>query len=168
MDLNRIIQIGILVRDIESATKAWAAFLDRPVPVPSLTDGYDVTHAVYRGAPCHGKIFQTAFQLDNLELELISPADSETPSYWKECLDRDGEGLHHIAFAAENMEDSLRVINLSGFQTAQKGSWKDSPEYGQYAFADTRDALKCTIELLRFPQIPAQSNRNNIEKKEIS
>ena len=152
MDRSKIIQIGILVRDIEAATKAWAAFLGRPVPVPALTDGYDVTHAVYRGKPCHGRIYQTAFQLDNLELELIAPADDETPSYWKECLDRDGEGLHHIAFAADDMDASMHKIGALGYEAAQSGVWKDEPENGRYAFMDTRDALKCTVELLRFPR----------------
>ncbi len=151
MSGKKVIQIGILVRDIGPVTKAWAAILNRPVPVPALTDGYETTHAVYRGEPCRGRILQTVFRLDDLEIELIAPANEE-PSYWRECLDRDGEGLHHIAFAADDMEGAQEALRSLGYETVQSGIWKDTPEDGRYAFIDTREALKCTVELLRHPK----------------
>ena len=83
------------------------------------------------------------------EIELISLVDRE-PSFWRDSLDRDGEGLHHIAFYTGDIQGDLARLNQSGFVTIQQGSWPESPRDGYYAYADTRDKLKCTVELLDF------------------
>lgn len=149
MDKTKVIQIGILVRDIEQTTRDWAAFLGCEPPVIGITERYKLTHAQYKGQPCHGRIRQSAFQFGNLELELISPVDEE-PSFWKECLDRDGEGLHHIAFHTQEIERDLADLETRGFPTLQKGAWPDAPRDGVYAYADTTEKLKCIVELLDF------------------
>ena len=83
-----ITQIGILTEDIQTAKTAWEKFLGLPSQQISQSDGYAQTHAVYRGEPLEGRIYQVCFNFENIELELIQPV-GDVPSYWKECLEKD-------------------------------------------------------------------------------
>lgn len=149
MDKTKIIQIGILVKDIEETTRNWAEFLECEVPEIGCTERYEVSHATYQGQECNGRIYQSAFQFGNLELELISPVDDE-PCYWKECLDRDGEGIHHIAFYTREIEKDIERLECRGYKVVQKGNWPAQPRDGAYAYVDTIQKLKCAVELLDF------------------
>ena len=84
---NVVVQIGMVVDDIEKATRAWAAFLGMEEPAISMTDEYPVTKTQYRGAPSKARCRQSFFPLGaQVNLELIEP-DHE-PSYWRECGSR--------------------------------------------------------------------------------
>ncbi len=149
MDKTKVVQIGFLVKDIHAAAEAWAGFLGCPVPEIGMTEDYAVTHAMYRGKPCYGRILQAIFPLEGAELELISPVGEEA-SYWKECLDRDGEGLHHIAFYTREIDRDQESLSARGCEIVQSGFWPDSPRDGAYAYADATASLKCVIELLDY------------------
>lgn len=87
------------------------------------------------------------FDLANIQIEFIEPIGEE-PSYWKECLDRDGEGLHHIAFHSNSCEKDLADLENQGYPAIQQGEWKEEPKNGRYAYLDMQDSLKCIIELV--------------------
>ncbi len=144
---EQIVQIGFLVKDIRKTAKKWAEFLGVEMPEISMTGKYEETHAVYRGEPCNGQIYQVCFDLANIQIEFIEPIGEE-PSYWKECLDRDGEGLHHIAFRTESCEKDLADLESQGYPAVQQGEWKEEPKNGRYAYLDMQDSLKCIIELV--------------------
>ena len=80
---EQIVQIGFLVKDIRKTAKKWAEFLGVEMPEISMTGKYEETHAVYRGEPCNGQIYQVCFDLANIQIEFIEPIGEE-PSYWKE------------------------------------------------------------------------------------
>jgi len=42
------------------------------------------------------RCLQAFFELGSVQIELIQP--DENPSVWREDLDKNGEGIHHIAF----------------------------------------------------------------------
>jgi catechol 2,3-dioxygenase-like lactoylglutathione lyase family enzyme len=143
IDKTKVVQIGILAHDVVEATAKWAKFLGVEAPKPSVTDGYEKTKAVYQGKPCHGLIYQTAFRFGNIEIEIIQPYDN-TPSIWRECLDRDGEGLHHIAFAVKDMAGSISEAEASGYSLLQKGEYTG----GRYAYMDAIADMKIILEFL--------------------
>lgn len=72
------------------------------------------------------------------------------PSIWKECLDRDGEGLHHLAFHTEHIENDVQQLREMGYPVVQTGNWPDTLRDGAYAYADGTDTPKCIVELLDF------------------
>ena len=147
MKTDQVVQIGFLVKDIEKTARAWADFLGVEMPEIFMTGPQEETHAVYRGKPCPGRIRQACMDLANIQLELIEPIGEE-PSYWQECLDRDGEGLHHIAFRMDDSERELKEFEQQGHPVMQQGEWKEEPHNGFYAYLDMQDSLKCVIELL--------------------
>ena len=140
---NVVVQIGMVVDDIEKATRAWAEFLGMEEPAIITTDEYPVTKTQYRGAPSKARCRQSFFSLGSqVNLELIEP-DRE-PSYWRECLDRDGPGVHHIAFFVEGMAEKSVMLEAHGMPLTMKGEWKG----GRYAYHDASDKLHMVLELL--------------------
>ena len=108
-------QLGILVHDIEKSSQAYAAFLGVPVPPVQMTD---------------------------LEVELLEP-DPE-PSVWRQALDENGEGLHHVAFRVQGMDEMIRRGESQGMKLLQRGRWAT----GHYAYLDATESLHVIIELL--------------------
>ena len=140
---DKVVQIGILTRDVKAATEKWAKFLGVPVPAPKRTMAYDKTQCNYKGKRCDGLIDQTQFFFGNIQVELIQPVGDE-PSIWRECLDRDGEGLHHIAFAVKNMAECIKETEDMGYPLWQKGEYVK----GRYAYMDALADMKIIIEYL--------------------
>lgn len=148
IEKEKVIQIGILVRNVENAAEAWSRFLNME-PIFIETAEYEVTGASYLGKPCYGMLKQAVFELENIQIELISPMNDE-PSVWRDCLERDGEGLHHIAFFTSNMALSVNNMADAGYKVMQSGAWPDQPKGGRYAYLDTREDLKTIIEFLEY------------------
>jgi catechol 2,3-dioxygenase-like lactoylglutathione lyase family enzyme len=147
MAINKksIKQIGILVHDIHEATEKWAKFLGVPAPEVQKTPDYEISHAAYRGKRCNGLIWQSIFEFENIQLELIQPVDNEK-SIWRECLDRDGEGLHHLAFRVDGMSAAVKEAEDSGYPQLQKGDWVG----GRYSYQDALGDMKIIFEFLEF------------------
>lgn len=137
-----IVQICLVVNDVEKSAAAYAAFFDLPMPEYTVTDGYDKARAEFQGVPTDTRVKIATFKLGSVVLELLQPDDK--PSTWKEVLDENGEGLHHIAFFVKDMKKKIMLMNDSGFPLLQKGEF----EGGRYAYFDTREKLKVILEFL--------------------
>jgi methylmalonyl-CoA/ethylmalonyl-CoA epimerase len=144
-DKSKIIQVGILVKDINHAAKEWAEFLQMDMPEIFTCNKYEETGAKYNGKPCYGRIYQAIFNFENIEMELIQPMGEE-PSVWKDCLDKDGEGIHHIAFRVSNMKESVEEYDKKGMPLMQDGVFPG----GGYAYLDARKKLGIILEFLTF------------------
>lgn len=140
-----MIQIAILVKDIETVTRNWAEILDQPVPEIVWNNPYEITQAVYKGQPCKARLKQAFFNFDNAQLEIISPAD-DLPSYWQECLETRGEGVHHISFQVLDRQAMRQRMEHLRAPSLQAGEFKR----GRYDYFDTFDKLKVAIEGLNF------------------
>lgn len=140
---NKVMQIGIIVRDIEQTAKDYAEFLGVDVPPIFPTDTIKKSQAVYKGEPCYATAKLAFIKIgEGIDLELIEPDDK--PSTWREFLDAKGEGVHHIAFGIQDtkaMTEKLKGLNMP---LEQKGEY----EGGRYAYFDTTDKLKIMIETL--------------------
>ena len=141
-NLKRITQIAIVVRDIEKATAMWSELLGLEKPTIEETEGLELTHMTFRGKPSKGRAKLAFFNLENLVLELIQPVDGA--STWQNFLDRHGEGIHHIAFQVENLEETLEKFRKMGIKVEQKGDFKG----GCYVYTNPKNELGAIIELL--------------------
>ena len=139
---NVIAQIGILVRDIEKTSQAYADFFGMENPGWSITGAVDVAETEYKGERSEARAKLAFFKMGSLQLELIEP--DEHPSTWREYLDEHGEGLHHIAFRIEGMKEIVTKLDRDQMPLLQKGEYTG----GRYAYMDTLEPLKIIIELL--------------------
>ncbi|GLG02364.1 lactoylglutathione lyase [Alicyclobacillus hesperidum subsp. aegles] len=137
-----IAQIGILVHDIEATSKAYAEMLGVEVPTWNWTDTADIAKTEYLGQPTEARAKLAFFNLGGLQLELIEP--DHNPSTWRECLDRNGEGPHHIAFLVNGMKQVVKRLEDRGMPVLQRGEYTG----GRYAYIDAERDLKVILELL--------------------
>jgi methylmalonyl-CoA/ethylmalonyl-CoA epimerase len=137
-----ITQIGILVHDIEATSQAYAQFFGVEKPQYSITDDVDKTQTQYRGKRSAARAKLAFFDMGSLQLELIEP--DHNPSTWRESLDKNGEGPHHIAFVIKGMKEKIAVLERSQMPLLQKGEYTG----GRYAYIDASRDLKVIIELL--------------------
>ena len=140
---NRVItQIGLLVNDIERTSEAYARFFGVEKPKWFWTDAREVAQTEYRGASSEARAKLAFLDMGSLQLELIEP--DSNPSTWRESLDQNGEGFHHIAFVIDGMKEKIEVLGRNGYPLLQKGEYTG----GRYAYMDTFQDLKVLIELL--------------------
>lgn len=140
---KKMTQVGIIVDDIEKVAEAWSNFLGLDeVPGISIAEGHESRPTVYRGNPSNAKARLAFFQLDNITIELIEPLEGN--STWREFLEENGPGIHHIAFNVDNMNNSVQLFDEAGIPEVQHGGWGS----GEYAYMDGSGSLELIIELL--------------------
>ena len=138
-----VTQIGILVNDIEEASQNYADFLGVENPGFTVTNVYEEARTKFKGKPTVARSRLAFFKVGaNLSIELIEP-DNE-PSTWRESLDKNGEGVHHIAFVINGMKDKILKLEKNNMPLLQKGEYKN----GRYAYFDCMKDLKVIVELL--------------------
>ena len=139
---KRMTQVAIVVKDIEKSRAQWAKLLGVKENPISVTEGWEQTHAAFRGKPTKAKAKLTFFQLENITLELIEPVGS--PSTWQQFGDEKGEGIHHVAFFVEDLDGALDTFRKNGVGVEQRGDYRG----GCYVYMDSTGKLGATIELL--------------------
>ena len=142
---NRLAQVGIIVRDIETTKQKYAAFLG--VDVPPTVDGgrFEVTGTVVEGWPApDANCLMAFFDLPNIQLELIQPNGAK--STWQDFLDKHGEGVHHLAFQVKDTSEKVAACEAAGMPCTQRGKYGDGG--GEYAYIDATADLKCFMETL--------------------
>ena len=137
-----VTQIGLVVRDIEKTTRAFADVLGVPMPLVSITDPREKAHTEYRGQPSEARAKLSFFKLGQVSLELIEPLGG--PSTWQEFLDTHGEGVHHIAFDIKGMDEKITYLASKGVPLIQRGDYTG----GCYAYTDGEPRLVVILELL--------------------
>lgn len=146
---REMVQVGYIVKDIEETKKKYAEFLG--VPVPEAMDGtggeekFHITKTKYKGKDCPKINAKLAFFHVGgaMDIELIEP--NEEPSIWRDFLDQEGEGLQHVAFVVDSIDECVAKCEAFGLKVVQEGYFAAGD--GRYAYLDG-EALKTVIELL--------------------
>lgn len=143
---NKLMQVGFIVRDIETTKRKFAEFFG--IEPPPCFDGgrYEVTGTVVDDEPApDANCLMAFFDIGpGIQLELIQP--NGVKSTWQDFLDTKGEGIHHIAFGVKNTDEKIAACEDFGMKCVQRGKYGGGN--GEYAYLDATDDLKCIIELL--------------------
>lgn len=137
-----VTQVAVIVKDIDKVRTAWADILGIEPPSVSIAEGHSSRPTKYRGRSSDAKAKLAFITMDNLQIELIQPLGGN--STWQEFLDKNGEGIHHIAFSVKNIEGVEKQFELKGIPTVQTGGW----DGGAYSYIDASGKLGCMLELL--------------------
>jgi catechol 2,3-dioxygenase-like lactoylglutathione lyase family enzyme len=140
--LKRITQIAIVVIDIDKTLTTWSKLLGIVKPEVIITEDWESTHMTFKGKPSKAKAKLAFVNMENVQLEFIEPIGR--PSTWQEFLDKHGEGIHHIAFQVENLEETLDKLGQVGAKAEQKGDFKG----GCYIYTNSKNDLAAIIEIL--------------------
>jgi methylmalonyl-CoA/ethylmalonyl-CoA epimerase len=148
LKLERIVQIGIVVPDLDKTTRLLSSLFGigpfRSVVWPSRPE----SKYQYRGAEEHILISQAFVQLGQVEIELIQPLEGERNAY-KQFLDETGGGIHHILFEVKDIDPVLQALAESGVTVLQSGTGIRPGT--RWALLDTQEQLGFLVELRHRP-----------------
>lgn len=90
------------------------------IAVSSLKDTLRLYHETL-GIPLHGqetvpsdRVTVAFLPIGDTEIELLEPTDSESPV--ARFIEKRGEGVHHLAFEVENIEQALTRLKQQGYR----------------------------------------------------
>ena len=72
------------------------------------------------------------------------------PIVYDDHIKKHGEGIHHLAFAVQNMDEVLEDFRSKGYVVSMGGTWGEEgkPGSGRYEYIDLEHAGGLTMELL--------------------
>jgi methylmalonyl-CoA/ethylmalonyl-CoA epimerase len=97
--MNKIEHIGIAVRDMQAAKTIYEALLNTPVYKTETVDSEHVTTAFLQAGP------------NKIELLEATADDSAIAKF----IENIGEGIHHIAFAVDDIVAEMQRLKAQGF-----------------------------------------------------
>jgi len=115
-------QLGYVVRDIEAAMEAWATKLR----IGPWFYNPRLALSSYRFRGIAHDDFHMSYALANsgdMQIELIQQR-CDTPSLYREFLDRHGEGLQHVCVWPEDYDAAHALARSSGLVPAQEGTMR--------------------------------------------
>lgn len=143
-------QIGIVVRDLESACRRYSA-LWRCGPWRIYTYGPGILSSQsYRGSPSRFAM-RIALNTTTPQLELLEPLDG--PSVYDEWLERNGEGIHHLAVYADDADEAIASFAAAGYALLQEGRGFGLDGDGVFAYFDTEHDLGYLLEVVQTPKL---------------
>lgn len=150
LEFNSFMHIGVVVNSIEAALekmKAIAVFDDyNIVDFPPKQLNREEVQLFYHGE----KKWYTArfcfIPMGNTEIELIEPLEGE--SVWKDFLREKGEGIHHLKYEVESLNEAMDFFKSKGIACTQYGSAVGKNLGKTWAYFDTTKELGYVIEIL--------------------
>ena len=108
--MKKIEHIGIAVKDLEKSNKLFTSLFGKP--------HYKIEEVASEGVKT--SFFETGFN----KIELLQATNEESPI--AKFINKKGEGIHHIAFAVDDIVSEIERLQKEGFvvlnKTPKKGA----------------------------------------------
>ena len=128
--MKKIEHIGIAVKDIEASNKIFTKIFGK--------DAYKIENVESES------VTTSFFQIGENKLELVAATNKDSPI--AKYLNKNKEGLHHIAFDVENIFSEMKRLKKEGFRLLN-----DTPKKGAdnklICFLHPKDTNGVLIEL---------------------
>lgn len=102
--MNKIEHIGIAVKDLEKSNELFASLFGEP--------HYKIEEVASEG------VKTSFFKSGPNKIELLEATKADSPI--AKFIEKKGEGVHHIAFAVENIEKEINRLEEEGFTVLNK------------------------------------------------
>lgn len=137
-------QYAFAIRDPAPVSSFWHQIglpefqINHPVLGETHYFGEIVDHALIQGWQRHGDI----------AYEWCIPV--KPPIVYEDHIQLHGEGIHHLAFSVDDMDQVLDDFTSRGYVVSMGGTWgeKGKPGSGRYEYIHLEDAGGMTMELL--------------------
>lgn len=128
--MQKIEHIGIAVKDLEESNKRFEKLLGT---------------AAYKQEEVESEQLITSFfQIGEVKIELLQATSTESAIH--KHIEQRGEGIHHIAFAVENVQEELDRLKSEGFEAIHQKP-KEGADGKLIAFLHPRSTNKVLTEL---------------------
>ena len=143
--LPRLSQIGIVVRDVNAATKAYGTAFGVPRWYRSRMASFEVA---YRGEPTPMDWDIVVGYSGKVQIELIEVREAG-PNLYHELLGAEGAGFHHLGVVVRDLGRRLGRAGAAGLGVAQHGAIRFAGGAAcRFAYLDTLDTLGFILELI--------------------
>lgn len=129
-------QIAIAVKDIELVAKNYWDILGIGPWSIFEWESPLVYERMYHGKKAWGREKIALTQVGNVQLELVQPVDGD--SIYADWIAEHGEGLHHLNFLVDDMEETQRILLDDGFVSLQRGKYEPRHLKGAYDYFDIK------------------------------
>ena len=118
---SRLAHVGLVVRDMNKTIERLTALGIGPftprMPPPDAQE-------IYRGKPFvpSQRVAIQITHVGDMELELIQPLNGDSPH--REFLDKKGEGIQHLGFMVDNLQDDVKRLTKQGSEVLLTSQFK--------------------------------------------
>lgn len=143
---SEIKQVGVVVKDISKAIDYYSSL--GIGPFRTLPSG-GVPHYLgkkIRGKPADYTMEIRVAQVGLVELELIQPLEGD--SIQKEFLEKKGEGINHLGFFVDDIDEEEARLTKQGFRVLANGR---RPTGGGFTYFETDAIGGVLLELIERP-----------------
>ena len=146
MDIKRITEVGVVVRDLDQATTLFKDLLGAEVSELMTVERYNMHYRMCR--------------VGKVDFELMAPtADTGVIA---DFLAKSGEGLHHVAFAVDDLEDTMGTLGKKGVQFVSHAPMREQLDVVdfagrtfsndiQFTFTYPQSILGILFEFIQYP-----------------
>jgi len=119
-------QVGIVVRDIDSTVEAFWRILGIGPWTIYAWEPPTVYGRKYSGKPASAREKTAKTMVGELELELVQAVEGD--STYRDFIADRGEGLHHLKFLVDDVDEVADILTEQGFASLQSGRF-GAPEH---------------------------------------
>jgi len=117
-------QIGIVVKDVEkTAENYWNILGIGPWEIRDW-GSHVLYNRFYHDKPAWGRERLAHASIGDVKLELVQPVEGE--SVYQDWIDDHGEGLHHLEFLCDDVDEVSKILNEQGFLSIQSEHFVDT------------------------------------------
>ena len=139
---------ALVVKDMDKAIKYFEALDVGPFPPFLGGQGMSFTGKTVRGESSDYDMDLRIGRgnLGGLALELIQPLEGR--SVYTEFLEEKGEGIHHLAFMVDDIDEEIADMEKRGFRVVQTGAMPNT----RWAYFEADEPGGMLIELCQRPK----------------
>jgi len=142
--MPRLAQIGVYTRDMDAAIEQYENVFGIG---PWLVLEGETDYCLDRGCEVTVKGRIGMGYTGKIQIELIQILEGN--NLYLDTLGGREEGLHHLGFAVDNLEERLRACREAGVGVLQRGTLKQLGMTIDYAYLDTLDSVGVILEFIQ-------------------
>jgi catechol 2,3-dioxygenase-like lactoylglutathione lyase family enzyme len=129
-------QICIVVKDVQKVVENyWNILGIGPWDIYAWEAPLVYDYKCY-GKPAWARTKMALAQVGAVQLELMEHVDGAT--IYGDFLTEHGEGLHHMNFLVDDVDETAKILVEQGFPSLQSGRWEPREEKGVYNYIDIK------------------------------
>jgi len=137
--------VAVVVRDMDEAKRKYGSILGESIfrPETMLDTSEFSVYEVYQkptSAVHKSRFNHTDIGADKLDVEFISPVEGD--SIYRDFLNKNGEGIHHIAFRVDDLDAETDKLVAKGIPVITSVKRSTGRGFAYFDFGD------CLIELV--------------------
>ena len=125
-------QIGIVVRDIQSTVESYWSILGIGPWDIYAWEAPTVYDRKYCGKSVWAREKTAKTMVGRIELELVQPVEGN--SIYQDFIEERGEGLHHLKFLTDDVDETAGILAKQGFPSLQSGRFGPPEHRGAFSY----------------------------------